>query len=117
MMNLVFFLLAVVLGCILFPIGMIYTLVKYSIWGKGSLLLRIAVAIDQIGNTILEDLFNDLLITKEGYRFGDVRETVSSAMGKNKVRGTLTRTGRALDAVLEFFDDNHSIKSIKKLKK
>jgi hypothetical protein len=86
-------------------------------YGKGSLLLRIAIAIDQMGNTILEDLFNDLLITKEGYRFGDVRETVSSAMGKNKQKGTLTRLGRGLDAILEFFDENHSIKSIKKLKK
>ena len=117
MMNFVLFLLAVVLGCILFPIGIIYSLVKYSIWGKGSLLLRIAIAIDQMGNKILEDLFNDLLITEEGYRFGDVRETVSSAIGKNKVKGTLTRLGIALDAILEFFDENHSIKSIKEFKK
>ena len=117
MMNFVLFLVATVLATLLFPIGMVYSLVKYSIHGKGSLLLRIAIAIDQIGNTILEDLFNDLLITEEGYRFGDVRETVRSALGKNKQKGTLTRLGRGLDAILEFFDENHSLKSIKKLKK
>lgn len=34
-------------------------------------------------------------------------------MGKNKLQGTLTKKGIFLDSILEFFDKNHSIKSIK----
>jgi hypothetical protein len=70
------------------------------------------VAIDRFGNTQFQSLFNALLITPEGYRFGDFRETISSVIGKNKVAGTLSKNGRTLDRILDFLDKNHSIKSI-----
>lgn len=107
------FILALVLSIILFPIGIIYSFIKISITTKEKVFFRFALAIDQIGNTVLEHLFNDLLITDTGYRFGDSRETISSSIGKNKRLNTLTKTGILLDSILEFFDENHSIKSIK----
>ena len=113
--SIVLFLLAFVLAVILFPLGIIYSFFKIVFILRDNAFMRSAIAIDQIANTVMEDLFNDLLITRGGYRFGDVRETVSSALGKNKVRGTLSFWGILLDELLDFFDPNHSIKSIKEL--
>ncbi len=47
--------------------------------------LKMAISIDQLGNVVLQDLFNDLLITtKSQHSFGDEDETISSVLGKNK---------------------------------
>ena len=72
----------------------------------------LAIAKDQYGNALGKYLFNWLLIKKDGYRFGNVDETISSCVGKNKVKGTLTIFGHGLDSVLDVLDSNHSIKSI-----
>jgi hypothetical protein len=41
--------------------------------------LKMAISIDQLGNLVLQDLFNDLLITtKSQHSFGDEDETISS---------------------------------------
>ena len=50
-------------------------------------------------------------------RFGNFEETISSVLGKNQLKGTLTRTGKALVWVLDKIDKNHCKKSIKKIKK
>ena len=72
-----------------------------------------AMAIDKFGNRELRTLWNLLLRTSQGYKFGDERETISSALGKNKRYGTLSITGKLLDWVLNLFDKNHSLKSIR----
>lgn len=74
--------------------------------------LNLALAKDQYGNAVGQYMFNCVMITKEGYKFGNRDETISSVIGKNKVKGTLTGIGRALDYVLNVIDPNHSIKSI-----
>jgi hypothetical protein len=51
---------------------------------------------------------------KNGYQFGNERETISSALDKNKRKGILTTTGKALCKILYIFDKNHCIKSINK---
>jgi hypothetical protein len=73
---------------------------------------NLAIAKDQYGNAICRYIFNWLLIKKDGYKFGNVDETISSVIGKNKVKNTLTFCGKILDTLLDFFDDNHSIESI-----
>ena len=57
-------------------------------------------------------LFNKVLINEKGYRFGDIRETISSVLGKNQRDKTLTKTGKVLVWVL---DKNHCEKSIEDL--
>lgn len=71
-----------------------------------------AISIDQLGNVVCKELFNDALIASLGVEFGNPDETISSVLGKNKVQGTLTKTGKALDWILNKLDPNHSINSI-----
>jgi hypothetical protein len=71
-----------------------------------------AIAIDQLGNRVCMELFNDILITKEGYRFGHVDETISSAMGRNVLTGTLSPLGKLLNRILNWLDKDHCVKSI-----
>lgn len=73
---------------------------------------HLAIAKDQYGNGLCQYLFNDLLITKDGYKFGNIDETISSVVGKNKRDNTLSFLGRVLDSILNKIDKNHSIKSI-----
>ena len=91
-----------------------------------------ALAIDQFGNVFFQHLFNITLIKYKvefkinhlddgnidtelrdnPNRFGNPDETISSVLGKNKRENTLTKTGKALDWILDKLDPNHSIKSI-----
>lgn len=75
--------------------------------------MKIGLSNDILGNTICEQLFNDLLITKVGYRFGDSRETISSVLGKNQQKETLTRLGFILAYILDSIETEHCKKSIK----
>ena len=67
------------------------------------------------GNREFRATWNRFLITEDGYKFGDSRETISSVLGKNKIAGTLTKTGKILCCILDSIDHNHCIKSIKNL--
>lgn len=73
---------------------------------------QLAIAKDQYGNGVAKYLFNSLLIKKEGYKFGNIDETISSVLGKNKRDNTLKFLGKILDYILDKLDKNHSIKSI-----
>ena len=71
-----------------------------------------ALSIDIYGNRAMRTTWNNLLITKEGYQFGVPNETISSALGKNQLRKTLTLTGKILVTILDIIDENHCINSI-----
>ena len=121
------FVASIVLTAILWPIWIIYTgrkiitrifnpkpnrpMIKI-IWYVSSLLKGFAKWIDQLGNSVCRDLFNDLLITRRGYRFGDVRETISSVLWKNERIWTLTKTGEWLVNLLDKIEKDHCKKSI-----
>ena len=72
----------------------------------------VAVSIDQVGNVICSDLLNLTLRKKGGINFGNLDETISSVLGKNKRKGTLSKVGKILDAILDKIDPNHSINAI-----
>lgn len=76
----------------------------------------LAIATDQYGNGLCCYLFNQVLIKRTGnifpYKFGNIDETISSVIGKNKVQGTLTGMGKVLDFTLDMLDPEHSIKAI-----
>ena len=74
-----------------------------------------AVNIDKFGNREFRKLWNLTLRKSNGYEFGNVEETISSALGKNERDGTLSRTGRALVWILDKIDKGHSLKAIKEL--
>jgi hypothetical protein len=68
--------------------------------------------IDQMGNVTMQDLFDEILITKDDYTFGNVDETISSVLGKNERQFTLKGFGKALVKFLNFIDPNHALNSI-----
>lgn len=104
------FFIAIVLACILFPFGIIYSLVFSS--NRSKYFYRIAYCIDQLGNIIMSELFNRTLKKPDGYRFGWPDETLSSVLGKNYRDNTLTFMGEKVRTVLDRIDNNHVTKSI-----
>lgn len=71
-----------------------------------------AVSIDQTMNVVMSPAFNCLMIKKEGHKFGDRDETISSVFGRNQVSKTLTRFGRFWNRFLNKLEKDHSINSI-----
>lgn len=120
MTSLILLLTAILLGCIAFPLGILFTLIecvrkgsKQKLLSYASLSFReAALGIDILGNVICRDMLNAFFIGRGGYHFGKQGETVSSALGKNQLKGTLTRAGRWLAAILDKIDPNHCINSI-----
>jgi hypothetical protein len=114
-MEFLLFLIAVILFIPLTILNLIVVISKYSFkWEVvKNYFLETALDIDRFGNRNFRTLLNTTLITNEGYKFGDYRETISSSLGKNKLKNTLTKTGKVLCAILDFLDENHCIKSIR----
>lgn len=105
---------ALLLGTLLIPIGFLYALIKSIFKGKGErYLYKVAVSIDQLGNTTCADFFGLTLISNKSlYLFGNEDETISSVLGRNKQAGTLTFAGRLLCSILDLIEKNHVEKSI-----
>lgn len=119
-------------GFVLFPIslfllyttawiGVLYAIVSLPLKMSFKSLIKrwnqyffiLAVSIDQLGNVVMQDFFNDLLITQSSpHRFGHEDETISSVLGRNKSTNTLSKTGRALVNFLDRIDPNHVLNSI-----
>jgi len=116
MKNFLLIIVAIVLCALLFPFGILYALFTQNI----SLYFRgIAESIDQLGNHVMGGLFNQWMLRAgipftdfQPYKFGNIDETVSSVLGKNQKRGTLTKSGRWLNRLLNKLDKNHSIDAI-----
>ena len=121
MKNLILLLLALALGAVLIPVGIVFTVIqaiRQWSWRKIVGYLdksagALALAIDHFGNTVCRDLFNAIFVKGNCHDFGDIRETISSVLGRNYRYGTLTRTGRVLVAILDAIDPGHVIKAIK----
>jgi hypothetical protein len=88
--------------------------VAYKKGFSNNYFLQTATDIDRFGNRNFRTFLN-LTLQKNGYEFGDVGETISSALGKNQRDGTLTKTGKLICKILDSLDKNHCQKSIKEL--
>lgn len=76
--------------------------------------LDTAINLDRFGNREFRFSLNKYLIHKDSVnRFGDVRETISSVLGKNQRANTLTKLGVCICNILDFIDKDHCKKSIK----
>lgn len=122
-MGTILFLIAILLSAVSLPIGFAYFILKciftfqFKKFGIrfNQYFLKMAISIDQMGNVAMQELFNDVLIKNRDYPFGDEDETISSVIGKNLKYGNLTTLGKALNAVLDFLDPDHSLNSIEYL--
>ncbi len=120
MKGLLLFIVALILAIVFLPLGILYALIvlwsraNFKTWIKriGDYFFVLAIAIDQMGNVIMMELFNDIMITKNGYQFGKEDETISSVLGKNQLKGTLKGSGKLLNRLLNKLDPNHSVNSI-----
>ena len=115
--------LSIFLSAVLYPPALAISLFK-AFWKRKFIgafknfdnqMLAIATSIDASGNVVCVDLFNITLIKRNGYKFGNRKETISSALGKNQRDKTLTIAGTVLCAILDFIDPNHCQKSIDNL--
>lgn len=108
MINFLLLLIAIFGGTIFGLFAIVYTVfdVLADIAGK------LALSLDMALNVLLERPMNDLLITKQGYQFGKRKETISSALGKNLVKGTLTTHGKFWQITLDRLEKDHCIKAI-----
>jgi 8-oxo-dGTP diphosphatase len=112
--NIILAVVAFVLGTVLIPGAFVFAIFKPQRQANFSLMFfELARGIDQTGNAVCFLLFNAALIKDDNlHPFGDVDETVSSVLGRNKQLNNLTWTGRFLDLILDLIDPGHSIKSI-----
>jgi hypothetical protein len=112
------FLIALLLLVTTTPIGFLYTLIRQFVLAKfktlGAFFIESAIALDMAGNVMMQHLLNDCLLVKkkDTYYFGNKKETISSVIGKNNLVGSLSATGRALNAFLNLIDKGHTFDSI-----
>lgn len=65
--------------------------------------------IDIWANKEFRATWNAKLIIPSGYKFGIEGETISSALGKNELMGTLTKEGEILVKILNKLEKDHCI--------
>ena len=65
-----------------------------------------------MGNVILAPLFNQIMIKRNGYKFGDEDETISYVLGRNQITETLSKCGNLLANFLDWIDHNHCAKTV-----
>lgn len=120
-MGILLHIIAYLLLLILAPIGVVYSLFRlwfkanFRLWWKrlNEYFTAIAIMIDILGNVLAQDLFDDILIKKEGYKFGNNKETISKVLGMNEIKGTLKPVGQWLVNVLNRIEENHCINATK----
>lgn len=116
--SLLLFCIAFVLFFTTAPFGFLYALIRQSVVKRVHSLsvyfLELALALDNAGNVLMQQLLNDLLLIQNDktYLFGNKMETISSVIGKNLVMHTLSPLGHALNAFLHWIDKDHSLNSI-----
>lgn len=103
------FILAIVITFIVNPIGFIWSLIRSK---NKRYFLHLAVSKDQYANVMWQGMSNDLFKKESGYKFGNMDETLSSALGKNERDETLTKIGKGLVKFLNKLDKDHCKKSI-----
>lgn len=109
-MGILLYIIATILWVVITPINWVVVCFKYGL--SNNYFKETAIDIDKFGNRNFRAFLNVTMRIENGYAFGNVNETISSALGKNKRDKTLTQFGRFICAVLDFLDKNHCIKSI-----
>jgi hypothetical protein len=117
------FIVAIIIYIVILPIAIIQSIIKFIISKEYIKILLFftnlfkshALGINQTSNRAFNVLFNDALVKDDTiHSFGDIDETLSSVLGKNKLKNNLTLFGKIIDFILTIFDDNHTIESIDK---
>lgn len=127
--QLLLFLIAVTLVCMFIIPNLIYTIIKGAIghrvkdWWKeiGDYFYTLAYSLDTFANVLCESAMNTVLIKndtifishssgniiKVDLRFGELNETISKVLGRNKHYENLSLYGIFLANLLNYIDKNH----------
>lgn len=92
--DVLLFFTAIILIIILTPINYFFV-DKRSRYSRG-----IAFSLDVFGNIQFSPLFNSVLITKGGYKFGNQQETISAVLGHNIKIEKLSKIGKIVVQIL-----------------
>ena len=109
-MGILLYIIATILWIVLTPINWIIVSIKHGLSNK--YFLETAIDIDKFGNRNFRTFLNVTMKIKGGYMFGNVNETISSALGKNQRDKTLSWFGKVICFILDTLDKNHCEKSI-----
>ena len=106
----ILWIVALLLTVILSPVCIVYAMFctnfnKYA--------MNLAIRVDKYGNYLLAPIFNRWFITGEGFQFGQGDFTISYALGMNVLAGTLRAPGILLNNILNFFQPNHAVLTVK----
>lgn len=113
LLGLLLLIIAVLLILPLSLVNMIFVYKKYN--SIDGYFKNTALNIDIWANREFRAFWNGAMRKEDGYQFGVIGETISSALGKNQRDKTLTKCGKILVAILDFLDKNHCKKSIKEI--
>ena len=105
---------AIAISVIILPIGFSYQIISSLFRAVNEYLFKVSKSIDQLGNVVCRDLFNDTLIKKGGYRFGNEDKTISHVLGMNEITNTLSVAGKILAWILNTIDKDHNKKAIER---
>ena len=84
----------------------------FCVTNKRGYFKQSALNLDKYGNREFRAFFNKFFRTENGCPFGNERETISSALGKNERDGTLSNFGKVIVFILDKLDKNHCKNSI-----
>jgi hypothetical protein len=97
-MGIILFFIAIILLVLLECISfVVYWINKGNTKGYW---LSAAKDIDKFGNRHFRHLFNQSLITPDGYQFGNIEETISEVLGINYYNKTLKAAGKVVVCML-----------------
>ena len=115
LVNLLLYIVAVSLYVFIYPIGLAYHFINGgSIKGY---LLSTATTIDKVAGWEFRSLWNRTFIKGiNKQEFNDIRFTMSYFLGVNKERNTLTKLGKSICSILNFFDKNHVEKAVEQVR-
>jgi hypothetical protein len=111
-MGILLFIIATLLWLPMTLINWIFVAAQHGL--SNEYFKQTAIDIDRFGNHNFRCFLNTTMQIN-GYEFGDVRETISSALGKNQRDKTLSWFGKVICFVLDKIDEDHCKKSIKEL--
>ncbi|UOX32422.1 hypothetical protein LXD69_10195 [Flavobacterium sediminilitoris] len=109
-MGIILYIIATILWIIITPIN--WVIVTFKNGMSNAYFLETAIDLDKFGNRNFRTFLNVTMKIKEGYQFGNVNETISSALGKNQRDKTLSWFGKCICFILNKLDKNHCQKSI-----
>jgi hypothetical protein len=108
-MGFIFFIIASILWIPFTVVNCFFVAFQYGI--SNEYFFQTAIDIDRFANRNFRCFLNTTM-QYNGYEFGNVNETISSALGKNQRDGKLSKFGKIICAILDFIDKNHCEKSI-----